>query len=221
MSESGYLNQDHARPTSLAIVIALHAAAISALALSKMEMPEAIRFGPIETYNVPIKPPPPSDERKPDEQKPKVRQQAVTRVAPIVEPPVRATDETIAIDLPLPPRVDELDGPRVEPTPLPPIAADPPKPVQKEAQLDSRSELQPPYPASEERAGTEGTVRIRILIGADGRVKSAEKVSATSDAFYRATERHALRNWRFRPATLDGRPVESWRTMSVRFLLRR
>ena len=87
------------------------------------------------------------------------------------------------------------------------------------ARLDSSSELQPPYPAAEERAEVEGSVVIRILIGTDGRVKAVEKVRATSDAFFRATERQALRHWRFKPATVDGRPVESRQTMTVRFQL--
>jgi protein TonB len=67
--------------------------------------------------------------------------------------------------------------------------------------------------------GTEGIVTLRVLIGPDGRVKSAEKVRATNDIFYQATLRHALRNWRFRPATLDGRPIESSKVMSLHFEL--
>ena len=88
-----------------------------------------------------------------------------------------------------------------------------------EARLDPRSELLPPYPAEEERAEREGMVTIKVFIGTDGRVKRAEKVSAASDAFWRETHRHALRNWRFKPATLDGKPVESVKTMTVRFVL--
>ncbi len=40
---------------------------------------------------------------------------------------------------------------------------------------------------------------------------------ATSDAFFQATLRHALRNWRFKPATVDGRAIESSKVMTVRF----
>jgi protein TonB len=62
-------------------------------------------------------------------------------------------------------------------------------------------------------------VRVRVTIGVDGRVRAVEQVSATSAAFYRATERQALRHWRFRPATLDGRPVESRLVLEVIFRL--
>ena len=78
-------------------------------------------------------------------------------------------------------------------------------------------DLQPPYPTEEERRQRSGVVRIRVTIGADGRVSSAERVSATSEAFWRATERQALSRWRFRPATLDGRPVETSRVITVTF----
>ena len=50
-------------------------------------------------------------------------------------------------------------------------------------------------------------------------MKGVEKIRATSDAFFRATERQALRHWRFKPATVDGRPVESRTTMTVHFQL--
>ena len=79
--------------------------------------------------------------------------------------------------------------------------------------------FQPDYPASEQRMGNDGKVTVRVLIGTDGRVKQIERVSATSDAFFRATETQALRRWRFRPGTRDGVPQEAWRTMTVTFVL--
>ncbi|OHT17736.1 Gram-negative bacterial tonB protein [Sphingomonas haloaromaticamans] len=67
------------------------------------------------------------------------------------------------------------------------------------------------------RQEIEGVVVVRVLIGADGRVKAVEQVSTTDPAFFEATKRQALRAWRFRPATRDGVAVESWRTMRVKF----
>jgi protein TonB len=58
-----------------------------------------------------------------------------------------------------------------------------------------------------------------VLIGIDGRVKAVEQVRATSPAFFEATKRHAIRNWRFKPATRGGTPQESWKVMNVRFEL--
>ena len=93
----------------------------------------------------------------------------------------------------------------------------PPEPVRKDARIDPRSALQPPYPASEQRMGAEGIVSIRVLIGPDGRVKAAEKVKATSDAFYQATLRHALRNWRFSRRPSTGGRWRASKLMVVRF----
>jgi protein TonB len=59
-----------------------------------------------------------------------------------------------------------------------------------------------------------------VLIGVDGRVKAAQSVSATSAAFFEATRRQALSKWRFKPATRGGIPEESWKTLSVRFLIK-
>jgi protein TonB len=92
-------------------------------------------------------------------------------------------------------------------------------PVRLEALFDPRfaADQQPPYPTSEERAQREGRVRLRVTIGADGRVKAVQRLDATSDAFWRSTERHALSRWRFRPATDDGRPVESTKVLTITF----
>ena len=88
-----------------------------------------------------------------------------------------------------------------------------------DAAPDPRARFQPDYPASERRSGIEGVVVVRVLIGADGRVKAVQQVRAASDAFFEATRKQALARWRFTPATHDGVPVESWRTMTVRFRL--
>ena len=212
MPDGGFFEAKRGSPVSLGVVILLHGAAITALALSKMEMPEVVNFGPTEIFNVPVtpEPPPVPPEKKAQEL-----------------PDERVTYNIPAVRLPLDNRVDiepkvTLDPPRYDPIPKvgggdlqqPTVL---PEPVRVEARIDPRSELQPPYPAAEERAGNEGKVSIRIVIGVDGRVKAAEKVSAASEAFYRATERHALRNWRFRPATVDGKPVESRKVMTVEF----
>lgn len=99
------------------------------------------------------------------------------------------------------------------PTPTPALIA---------ATVDPRyaADLQPAYPPEETRAGREGRVVVRVLIGIDGRVQQVERTSATSDAFFRATERQALAHWRFRPATRGGVPEAAWRTMAIRFVLR-
>lgn len=207
-----------AGPATLGMVIALHGGAIAALMMAKMEMPPPIFYPPTTAVFVPepVEPPPvPPDPV--EAEVPAPRSSAIERV------PAKVRVER---DMALPrlPGLPEIPRPLPDPgigagaiVPKPiPMA----EPVRVEATIDSRSVLLPPYPASEERAGVEGIVRVRITIGADGRVKAVERLAAVSDALFRSTERHALRAWRFKPATLDGRPVESTRVMTVKFVLR-
>lgn len=224
MPQGAFFEQKRMSPTSLAIVVALHGAAIGALLLAKGPVFE--KKSPVRTivYQVPDITPP--------EVEPETRPEPRTQPQPQHRSPIEAPPPIVDIPssgpqvqyVPLPPIADVTPPGRID-LPGPPVAAQPepvPEPVRVEARPDPRfaGDLQPPYPAAEERAGREGTVRIRVTIGADGRVKAAERVSATSDAFWRATERQALSRWRFRPATLDGRPVASEKVMTVHFQLR-
>jgi len=208
MPESGYFEQKRGSPTGFALVVAVHVAALAALALAKG--PEFIRpnLGPLVIKSIPIPPEPP--------------------VRPRVEPrrPQQQSSMTVA---PTPTPIPTA-FPRVDPTPFPPpldtsppgdedvriARVELPAPVRHEAALIPR-DLQPPYPLSEQRAQRSGSVRVRLTIGPDGRVTEVQRLSATSDAFWRVTEHQALTRWRFRPATLDGRPVETSREMTVTF----
>lgn len=94
-------------------------------------------------------------------------------------------------------------------------------PVLVDAQIDAARmrDFQPEYPASMERQQREGDVTVRVHINAQGRVDAVELVKATHDAFWKVTKAQALSRWRFRPATWDGEPVETTRTMTVHFRL--
>jgi protein TonB len=217
MAQTGFLEQKPRSPGSLAIVIALHGAAIAALMLAKMEydrVPTVIT----KTYEVKPDEPPPPDKVEPVKQKQQVESRIET-VTPVIQPPVFSN---LVITEPKP-----VEPVTFDPRPIGPVTIDPPpdppkpkpEPVRTEAQIDPRSRLQPPYPASEERAEVTGSVTVLVTIGTDGRVKDVEKVRAANDAFYRATEQQALRHWRFKPAMVDGKPVESRKTMTVHFRL--
>lgn len=223
MPEGGFFERRTISPAGLTVVIVLHAAAITALALSKMEMPGMKVFEPLVIEH--IKPDPILDEIPPEpvkDAKPLPRDTQIDYVPPLVpgtpKGPVILHDP--AMDLvvydPGPP-TKAVEPPTPPARVLPPVPP-PAKPVRVEAQIKP-GDLQPPYPRSEELAEKEGTVSLRVTIGTDGRVKAAQKISATTDGFYRATERHALLAWRFSPATVDGKPVESTKVLTVHFRL--
>jgi protein TonB len=214
MTESGFFQQKRASPSSLAIVIALHVGVLGAVILAKG--PQFVRDDTRTTiFDIPNRPPPKEVEPPP----PQPRDQR-TRID---QPDVR---------IPLPPIPDNPPLPRdpfptTDPNPAgtitipdpPPVPV--PDPVRRDASVDPRFAhlLQPPCPTSEQRAERTGSVRLRVTIGTDGRVKAVEMLSATSEAFWEVARQQALSRWRFRPATLDGRPVESTKVMTIQFRL--
>ncbi len=217
MPAGGFLEQKRRSPGSLAVVVALHGAATTALLLAKSEFITR-KDPPIVVRPIPEtpEPPPPSPPERREEAR-ELPQSVVEYVPPKVPVPTldqvvlgQQTDVDPVFD---PGPVGTGEVKQLDPAPPPPL------PDPTDAQLDARSQLQPAYPAAEQRAEREGSVTVRLLIGADGRVRAAEKVRAASDAFFRATEQQALRHWRFKPATVGGEPVESRKTMTVHFRL--
>jgi periplasmic protein TonB len=94
-----------------------------------------------------------------------------------------------------------------------------PTPIFKAALRDPRfaRDFQPDYPVGKLRLEIEGSVTVRVLVGTDGRVRQVQIVRASDADFAKATEKQALKSWRFKPATRDGVPVEDWQTLTVRF----
>ncbi|GAA0475500.1 energy transducer TonB [Parasphingorhabdus litoris] len=142
---------------------------------------------------------------------------SVTAVTPIVAPPVFNDPPTNSFA-----DVDSgIDfsglGDRVV-IPVTPVEVIP-DPVIADAKLNSRysNQFQPPYPSGLLRMGEEGLITVRVLVGTDGRAKQIELVESPHEEFWTATKRHALKKWRFEPATTDGAAFESWITLKVRF----
>lgn len=226
MTATSFLEQKPRSPTGFGLVLLLHGAAIAGVVMIKGPEFVTREVPPLITDLIPNEePPPPLDPPRPVE-----REQI-----PLPTPPAPHVPDRIVETLPTPgPRFAEaLPMERYDSRPatselgtggggtvIPPIERPRPTPVRTEALFDSRGgEQQPPYPALELRSEREGQVRVQVRIGANGRVLAVTRISATSDAFWRATERHALSRWRFRPATEDGRPVESSKTLTVHFRL--
>ena len=216
MTGTGFYEQKRFSPTGLGVVIALHAGALAAVALAKPTIFVDTHKGPIDLIEIRTPPEPPENPPPP----------------PQVEQPRRQIsqlDTTIPV-IDVNPPGPAVTGPPAPPPPLPGQAGTATTgstgatttvlpPMRIAAEFDPRfaGAMQPEYPTSEQRAQRDGRVRLRVTIGTDGRVRSVERLEATSDAFWRATERHALARWRFRPATVDGEPVESTKVLNVYF----
>jgi protein TonB len=208
MSETGFFAQKQRSPAGLTLVILLHAALIAAVILVKGPAFQRILHPPIDVTLVPITPDPPPDHQpppRPDQPPPEQHFDQPPPLNQIPSPGPTAHADPGPTQLALNEGTGTIDVPVLPPPPPPPI------PVRRAAQIDPSSQLQPPYPPSEQRAERDGRVQVRVTIGPDGRVIDVTLVSATSDAFWLVTRQQALRHWRFRPATVDGRPVEEGR----------
>ena len=120
-----------------------------------------------------------------------------TRPAP---PTVETELFTLPTRLPVEPASESLRGPSVA------IAID--------------SVTPPPYPPRAARRGEQGTVMLRVDIGADGVPYAvAIEQGSGSTLLDRAARQHVLAKWRFHPAMLDGRPVAATARVPIAFSL--
>jgi protein TonB len=211
----GYNPPSRLRPGSLGLTLLTTGAFVSGLFFLNPKVVTQ-QLKDFTAINIPAEKPKPVPTPKPVEH-PKTQHdeqqivvpQSNNDVKPIDATPIDFTDHT---PVTFPP-ADGGNG-----TVIPEVAK---PPVMLGANIDPRyaSNFQPAYPADEIRAGNAGRVTVKVLIGTDGRVKDIEMVSAASDSFWEATRRQALSKWRFKPATCDGVPYETWKTMNVSFVL--
>jgi TonB family protein len=73
------------------------------------------------------------------------------------------------------------------------------------------------YPPEAIKAGVQGTVIVSALVGKDGLVKST-RVTTSIPGLDAAAE-SAVRQWVFKPARNEGKPVAVWVTVPVKFTL--
>ena len=211
-------------PGGLAAAVGINAAVVGALMFAGVQVAGTPDEPPITIIDIPVTPPP-----EPKKSEPRPLEKTSSTQPVVVDPIVEVTQPlnpdpigTTEVITPVTP--GPLVGTSAGPGTGEGVVVDPPvppAPMLVGPALDPRyaRELQPPYPPSEQREGNDGRVTVRVRIGADGRVKEVQRVSATSDAFFRATEEQARRRWRFRPATRDGVAEEAWKTMAVTFVL--
>lgn len=178
--------------------------------------------GPMMVKLIPQPPPKPD----PETQNPKAKPDPGTTAKRLTQPPtpdISAKSENEAVveigRIALPPTPPPLPdgGTIVEQSPVTI------EPVFIDAMIHPRyrNVLQPEYPPGLIRQEIEGSVTLRVRVGTDGRVKAIEPVRFDDAELLRTTHAHALRKWRFLPATRDGVAVESWREMTVRFQIPR
>ena len=79
--------------------------------------------------------------------------------------------------------------------------------------------VNPTYPAALQAAGLEGPVKLDVLIGLDGTVASVRVVSSLVHPEFAQAAADAVRQWKFTPTLLNGKPIEVAMTVSISFTL--
>lgn len=95
-------------------------------------------------------------------------------------------------------------------------------PPPRDARLTSIDAPEPSYPFLAARHGNQGSVYLRVLVGADGKVVSVD--IARSSGYVEldnAARRQVMRAWTFQPEIRDGKPVAASGIVVVNFKVKR
>jgi TonB family protein len=113
----------------------------------------------------------------------------------------------------------------ITPVAFPPNTFDPPQGTSSQAgcmnPMPSRivRKVAPQYPETARRNRVEGSVGIDVRIGLDG-VPTINTVVASPSSDLAKSSIEAIKDWRYEPATCDGKPVEVETVLTVNYVLR-
>jgi periplasmic protein TonB len=93
----------------------------------------------------------------------------------------------------------------------------------KIAKMDSvltpMMQIKPIYPSRAKRMGVEGYVQVQLQVDPSGAVTSIEILKSVPDGVFDKSVKKALRRWKFRPKTVDGRAVAQKGVLTLNFSL--
>jgi len=115
----------------------------------------------------------------------------------------------------------QQSGEPANPSPSDSTTPVPPKKVHVGGKFEAAQlikQVNPKYPNDAKRAKICGTVVLHAIIGKDGVVHNLDYLSGPSQLAQAAL--HAVRQWRYSPAILEGRPVQVDTNIKVVFQLK-
>ena len=122
--------------------------------------------------------------------------------------PASITAEPAPPAAPVAPRVTEgVPAARREPAPPAQVPA---VRVGPRADASWSGNLPPAYPAMARRLGEEGEVQLDIHVAQDGAVDEVRLKKSSGSGLLDRTAIDTVKKWRFKPATVDGKPVDEW-----------
>jgi protein TonB len=77
--------------------------------------------------------------------------------------------------------------------------------------------VEPIYPEEALDQGVQGTVRLHVVVGADGAVEDVEALNGAAMLIPAAIE--AVRQWRYKPTLVDGKAVQTTSDVSLVFTI--
>ena len=137
---------------------------------------------------------------------------ASSRVAGAAEPSLALNESQVT------PNSDAFGGGLLAGNTKQPVAPAAPLPVGGDVKpAHMLSSISPVYPALAKSQHIEGDVRVDALVGADGRISTMKVVSGPTLLHQAAMD--ALHQWKYQPATLDGKTVPMHLTVTIQFRL--
>ena len=124
----------------------------------------------------------------------------------VIEEPVLVTD------LPTPQSYPAVADPGPVAPPAGPVETAP-------SALGYRSMKQVPYPVIAKRQRLEGTVLLRVLVGADGVPQRIDVERSSGHSVLDRAAREAVMTWRFEPGTRNGQPFAAYGLVPIAFRL--
>jgi len=216
----------------LVVVTALHAAGIGRLFTTPPQVTDESAAAPIFQVSLERLPPP----RLPPELQPRTGEKPPTTDA-VKQPPRQTRPVPILVDTPttdpVPPDTQvkkyEIGDELLPGEPGPPMPEGVPggegtepgpaveTPVYWKLKL---VDMRPPvYPPRCLRMGIEGRVRVRVLVGENGKVQEVTLDRSSGESALDESALEAVRTWRFEPASRNGVPVRAWAIVPVEFKL--
>ena len=119
-----------------------------------------------------------------------------------------------------PPPAPTSTAPAITQTPTPPAAAPQAPAIRMGAVIQAGAHCaKPDYPSASRRMEEEGTVTLKFLIGADGKVLQADVEKSSGFTRLDEAASNALSKCQFRPGTVDGKPEQSWASIKYTWRL--
>lgn len=198
---------------AVAIAIAFHVLLLVIIVPENpFSIPEAEKPKVYVVQQVRFKPPPP--EQKPEIPKPKAKKVPIPDPTPDEPEPIRLPEELepdldlpetdIIFDIPEGPPPDEPEGPIM-------VGGDVKAPIKEYAPP-------PQYTEIARKARIQGVVIVQAIVTKQGDVQDVKVLKGLPMGLDTAAA-EAVKKWKFKPATLNGKPVDVYYNLTVNFTL--